>query len=92
MRNIILWSYTHDDFSNYFQALQLRIHGKTAECMSNDFQGEVVLYITPPLGGGYVHAVSGNIPKLSGCGYMGIHLKYIGILPGEVLIYITPPR
>ena len=50
MRNIILWSYTHDDFSNYFQALQLRIHGKTAECMSNDFQGEVVLYITPPLG------------------------------------------
>ena len=44
-------------------------------------------YISHPQGGGgYVHAVSGNIPKLSGCGYMGIHLKYIGILPGEVLI------
>ena len=91
MRNIILWSYTHDDFSNYFQALQLRIHGKTAECMSNDFQGEVVLYITPP-GGVMFMLFPCNIPKLSGCGYMGIHLKYIGILPGEVLIYITPPR
>ena len=30
--------------------------GKTVEYMSNDFQGEVVLYITPQ--GGYVHAVS----------------------------------